>query len=95
MRLSGSLWLSILVWVLPSLAEGAALLQVERVVRGSSFVEAAEIYSDSDQVGFGSADLGRFLEAAVGGVHYIDVTHAFTEPTQDSDVAVLAGCQLR
>jgi hypothetical protein len=95
MRLSFSLWLSILGFVLPSGVEAAMLLEVERVVLGSSFVDAAVVYSGSDQVGFGSAESGGFLEAAVGGARYIDVINVITEATQDSDVAIFAGGGLR
>ncbi len=64
MRLSFSPWLSILGFVLPSGVEVAVVLEVERVVLGSSFVEAGESFGDSDQAGFGSAELGGFIEAA-------------------------------
>lgn len=64
----------------------AQIIELDRRVITSSFVEAYVSGSDADAVGFDSAEPGAFLEAAVGGSRIGDVTNAFGEAFQETDV---------
>ncbi|MBK7951973.1 MAG: PEP-CTERM sorting domain-containing protein [Deltaproteobacteria bacterium] len=64
----------------------AQILELDRRVLVSSFVEAYVIGSDADALGFRSADPGTFLEAAVDGSLIGDITNAFGEAFQETDV---------
>jgi hypothetical protein len=67
-------------------AHAAEILDLDRRVLTSSFVESYVSISDDDAVGFQSPDAGTFLEAAVGGSRIGDVTNAFGEAFQETDV---------
>lgn len=64
----------------------AQILELDRRVLTSSFVEAYVIGSDADAVGFRSPDPGTFNEAAVDGSLIGDITNAFGEAFQETDV---------
>ena len=85
--LFSSLFIALLLALAPaSPARAAEILELDRRVITSSFVDAYVSGSDSDEVGFGSADPGEFLEAAVGGSRIGDVTNAFGEAFQETGV---------
>ncbi len=82
--------------LLPADASRAAqILELDRRVLTSSFVDAYVTGSDADGVGFRSPDSGTFLEAAVGGSRIGDVTNAFGEAFQETDVRFGPGAGFR
>lgn len=72
-------------------SHAATLLDVDRFVLTSSFIDSYQIFSDDDADGVASSDSGFFLEAAVAGVGLGDLVNARGEATQDSEVAFKGG----
>lgn len=75
--------------VLP--AGAAQILEIDRRVISSSFVDAYQVLSQDDAVGFRSTAQGVFLEAAVGGTGVGDYTNVFAEAVQETDVRFGSG----
>jgi len=85
----------VLALVLTGSAQAAQILDLDRRVLTSSFVDAYVSTSDDDAVGHQSSQPGSFLEAAVGGSVIGDVSNAFGEAFQETDVRFESGSGFR
>lgn len=85
----GSVVLTIVASAFP--AGSAQILDLDRRVISSSFVDAYQVLSKDDAVGFRSSAPGDFLEAAVGGAGVGDLTNVFAEAVQETDVLFGSG----
>lgn len=72
-------------------ARAVTLLEADRFVLTTSFIDSYQIFSDEDADGVASSEAGLFLEAAVGGVGLGDLVNARGEATQESEIIVSSG----
>ena len=82
------LLVALATFLTPAAAHALTLLQTDRSVLTSTFIDLSGVDSDGAASGFESQDAGRFIDAAVDGVGFGDLVVATGEATQDSSISI-------